>query len=48
MAAPGGPDEETWSKMSPRAKRIYWVAVGTVMVIILCLFIWHIFNPLSD
>lgn len=27
MAAPGGPDEETWNKMSPREKKSYWVVV---------------------
>lgn len=30
MAAPGGPDDETWRRMSPRAKYVYWVLVVTV------------------
>lgn len=28
MAAPGGPDERTWKRMSPRARAIYWVLIA--------------------
>jgi hypothetical protein len=38
MAAPGGPDEETWRRMSPRAKRLYWVAVLAIFGFIA--FLW--------
>jgi thiosulfate reductase cytochrome b subunit len=31
MAGQGGPDEETWKKMSPMEKKIYW-AIVTVIV----------------
>lgn len=27
MVAPGGPDEETWTKMSKGARRSYWMLV---------------------
>lgn len=27
MVAPGGPDEETWSKMSKSSRRNYWIFV---------------------
>jgi hypothetical protein len=35
MAAPGGPDEETWKAMSPLARRIYWLAVSAVLFMVL-------------
>jgi hypothetical protein len=28
MAAPGGPDDDTWKRMSPSAKAVYWVLVA--------------------
>jgi len=34
MAAPGGPDEETWQRMSPGARKIYWVVMALVFGII--------------
>lgn len=30
MAAPGGPDDETWKRMSPTSKRIYWLFIALV------------------
>jgi len=39
MAGQGGPDEETWKKMTPGQKRGYWISVVAVVSIILVLFI---------
>ena len=39
MAAPGGPDEETWRKMSPLARKIYWIFIATILGIILYLYL---------
>ena len=30
MAAPGGPDKETWEKMSPTARKIYWLFILSI------------------
>ena len=30
MAAPSGPDDETWRRMSPMAKKVYWICVALV------------------
>jgi len=32
LAGQGGPDEETWKKMTPLAKRIYWLIVIVMLV----------------
>lgn len=34
MAAPGGPDDETWKRMSPRERKIYWIVMAVVFGII--------------
>lgn len=34
MAAPGGPDKETWDKMSPSDRRIYRVFVIVVFSLV--------------
>lgn len=47
MVAPGGPDDETWKKMSPAAKRAYWIVTTAIVALIFGLFIWHIFNPIK-
>lgn len=44
MAVSGGPDEETWKKMSPTAKRMYWICVGIVWFFIGGLFIYGYLN----
>lgn len=42
MIAPGGPDEETWSKMSKKSKRNYWIVSLISWLIILILVIYKI------
>ncbi|CAN5870012.1 hypothetical protein BH11PSE12_BH11PSE12_34850 [soil metagenome] len=44
MAVSGGPDEETWKKMSPNARKIYWILVGVVWVLLLTLFTCNFFE----
>ena len=34
MAAPGGPDSDTWKKMSRRERAVYWVIVGSLATVI--------------
>jgi hypothetical protein len=34
MAASGGPDDDTWKKMSPEARKAYWVCVVIVFGLI--------------
>jgi type II secretory pathway component PulM len=34
MVAPGGPDDETWKKMTPRDRRIYWILIAVVFSIV--------------
>jgi hypothetical protein len=34
VAAPGGPDEETWKRMSPRARRLYWIFIASIFALI--------------
>jgi hypothetical protein len=38
MAGQGGPDEETWNRITCRAKRIYWICIFLIFTIILILF----------
>lgn len=33
MAGQGGPDEETWKKMSPTERRMYWIVVGVIVAL---------------
>jgi len=40
MAAPGGPDDETWRRMSPLAKKIYWIFIALVFSWIGYLFVF--------
>ncbi|NKI96692.1 hypothetical protein FHT26_004653 [Rhizobacter sp. SG703] len=30
MAGPGGPDDGTWKRMTPTAKRVYWIFIAVV------------------
>ena len=39
MAAPGGPDDETWRQMSPLARRIYWAVVSLIAGLVLYAFL---------
>lgn len=34
MAGQGGPDDETWKKMSRNEKRVYWCAVIFVATLV--------------
>jgi hypothetical protein len=34
MAGQGGPDEETWKKMTPAERRAYWIAMGLIVAVI--------------
>lgn len=34
MAGQGGPDEETWEKMTVRERRAYWIAIGLILIVI--------------
>jgi hypothetical protein len=34
MASTPGPDDETWNKMSPLAKRIYWAFVSIIITLV--------------
>ena len=44
MAGQGGPDEETWKKMTLGQKRGYWISVFAVAGIVLVLFIISLFR----
>ncbi len=37
MAGQGGPDEETWSKITVGQKRVYWISITTIICIIVVL-----------
>lgn len=37
MAGQGGPDEETWSKMTVGEKRAYWISIAAILCIIVVL-----------
>lgn len=39
MVAPGGPDDETWSKMSNKSRKIYVGIVIAFWFVFLCLLI---------
>lgn len=39
MVAPGGPDEDTWSKMSKGSWRNYWIVVAAFWLIFIGLLI---------
>lgn len=30
MVAPCGPDDETWRRMGPRAKKVYWTFAALI------------------
>lgn len=44
MAGQGGPDEETWNKMTPGQKQGYWISVIAIAGIVLVLFIIKLFR----
>lgn len=44
MAGQGGPDEETWKKMTPRQRRAYWSSVIIVVSFVLIMFIMSLFR----
>jgi hypothetical protein len=35
MAGQGGPDEQTWNKMTSGQKRAYWICIGVICALIL-------------
>lgn len=44
MPVSSGPNDETWKKMSPLAKKIYWVAVGVICAMVLAAVIVKLSN----
>jgi hypothetical protein len=44
MAGQGGPDEETWKRMTPGQKRGYWISVIIVLGIIGILSVIRLFR----
>ena len=44
MAGQGGPDDETWKKMTPAQRRIYWTLVCLVLVAMIIAFIIRLFR----
>ena len=39
MAGQGGPDDETWKKLGPTGRRIYWALVMVVVLVMAALFL---------
>lgn len=44
MAGQGGPDEETWNRMTTGEKRAYWILVALVLGIVLVLAVIRVFR----
>lgn len=43
MAGQGGPDEETWKKMTPKQRRGYWTVVCLILIAMTIAFIVRFF-----
>jgi hypothetical protein len=41
MAAPGGPDAETWAKMSRAERAVYTVVIGVLVAAIAVAFVFY-------
>lgn len=42
--ATGGPDEETWKRMSPLAQKVYWTAVALLFGLMAAAALYKIFK----
>lgn len=44
MAGQGGPDEETWKRMRPVEKKLYWACVGVVLVLMIAAALYKVLH----